>query len=176
ATIEREQGANVWITFAIREGKNREVKNVMGHLGLAVNRLIRVSFGPFQLGELVEGAVEDVKTRTLGEQLGERITAAAGADFSAPLVEREVAPVGRAETPPLSRHPVAAAKRPSKGDGPGRASFEARARARAPQDDGAKPLIKRRNIRHSDAERMGGPERARLEKRRGRRPHPGKTR
>ena len=52
AKLEREQGANVWLTFAMREGKNREVKNVLGHLGLAVNRLIRVSFGPFQLGEL----------------------------------------------------------------------------------------------------------------------------
>ena len=51
AKLEREQGANVWLTFAMREGKNREVKNVLGHLGLAVNRLIRVSFGPFQLGE-----------------------------------------------------------------------------------------------------------------------------
>ena len=61
ARLEREQGANVWLIFAIREGKNREVKNVLGHLGLAVNRLIRVSFGPFQLGDLPEGAVEEVR-------------------------------------------------------------------------------------------------------------------
>ena len=51
----------MWLTFAIREGKNREVRNVLGHLGLAVNRLIRVSFGPFQLGELADGAVEEVR-------------------------------------------------------------------------------------------------------------------
>ncbi len=50
ATLERDQGANVWLVFAIREGKNREVRNVMAHLGLEVNRLIRVSYGPFQLG------------------------------------------------------------------------------------------------------------------------------
>ena len=56
ATLERDQGANVWLVFAIREGKNREVRNVMAHLGLEVNRLIRVSYGPFQLGELAEGA------------------------------------------------------------------------------------------------------------------------
>ncbi len=56
ATLERDQGANVWLVFAIREGKNREVRNVMAHLGLEVNRLIRVSYGPFQLGELSEGA------------------------------------------------------------------------------------------------------------------------
>ena len=51
ATLDRHQGANIWLTFAIREGKNREVRNVLEHLGLRVNRLIRVSFGPFQLGE-----------------------------------------------------------------------------------------------------------------------------
>ena len=56
ATLERVQGSNLWLTFAIREGKNREVRNVLGHLGLTVTRLIRVSFGPFQLGELAEGA------------------------------------------------------------------------------------------------------------------------
>ena len=73
ATLERDQGANVWLVFAIREGKNREVRNVMAHLGLEVNRLIRVSYGPFQLGELAEGLVEEVKTRVLREQLGEKI-------------------------------------------------------------------------------------------------------
>ena len=65
ATLDREQGSNVWLTFAMREGKNREIRNVLGHLGLAVNRLIRVSYGPFQLGELPDGAVEEVKTRAL---------------------------------------------------------------------------------------------------------------
>jgi 23S rRNA pseudouridine2605 synthase len=86
AQVDREQGANVWLTFAMREGKNREVKNVLGHLGLAVNRLIRISFGPFQLGALPEGAVEEIRTRHLREQLGERIAAMAGADFSAPIL------------------------------------------------------------------------------------------
>ena len=85
ATLERDQGANVWLVFAIREGKNREVRNVMAHLGLEVNRLIRVSYGPFQLGELAEGAVEEVKTRVLREQLGEKIAVLAGADFNRPM-------------------------------------------------------------------------------------------
>ncbi|SHH91868.1 pseudouridine synthase [Bradyrhizobium erythrophlei] len=85
ATLERDQGANVWLVFAIREGKNREVRNVMAHLGLEVNRLIRVSYGPFQLGELGEGQVEEVKTRVLREQLGEKIAALAGADFNRPM-------------------------------------------------------------------------------------------
>ena len=85
ATLERDQGANVWLVFAIREGKNREVRNVLAHLGLEVNRLIRVSYGPFQLGELAEGQVEEVKTRVLREQLGEKIATLAGADFNRPV-------------------------------------------------------------------------------------------
>src|ERR1700754_1489364 len=85
AVLERDQGANVWLVFAIREGKNREVRNVMAHLGLEVNRLIRVSYGPFQLGELAEGAVEEVKTRVLREQLGEKSASLAGADFTRPM-------------------------------------------------------------------------------------------
>ena len=85
ATLERDQGANVWLVFAIREGKNREVRNVLAHLGLEVNRLIRVSYGPFQLGELAEGAVEEVKTRVLRDQLGEKVAALAGADFNRPM-------------------------------------------------------------------------------------------
>ncbi len=85
ATLERDQGANVWLVFAIREGKNREVRNVLAHLGLEVNRLIRVSYGPFQLAELEEGQVEEVKTRVLREQLGEKIATLAGADFNRPM-------------------------------------------------------------------------------------------
>jgi 23S rRNA pseudouridine2605 synthase len=85
AALEHDQGANVWLVFAIREGKNREVRNVMAHLGLEVNRLIRVSYGPFQLAELAEGAVEEVKTRVLREQLGERVARLAGADFERPI-------------------------------------------------------------------------------------------
>jgi len=89
ATLDRAQGSNVWLTFAMREGKNREVKNVLGHLGLKVNRLIRVSFGPFELADLAPGEIAEVKTRTLREQLGERVIALAGADFSAPMGPRE---------------------------------------------------------------------------------------
>jgi 23S rRNA pseudouridine2605 synthase len=101
ATLDRAQGSNVWLTFAIREGKNREVKNVLGHLGLKVNRLIRVSFGPFQLGELPVGAIVEVKTRTLRDQLGEEI--AAGADFSGPISERELPRAGGAPTAQMDR-------------------------------------------------------------------------
>ncbi len=92
AQLDRVQGSNLWLTFAIREGKNREVRNVLGHLDLAVTRLIRVSFGPFQLGELVEGQVEEVRTRVLREQLGAKLVAAAGLDFSSPIKPRAAPP------------------------------------------------------------------------------------
>jgi 23S rRNA pseudouridine2605 synthase len=70
ARIDREQGSNLWLTISLREGKNREVKRIAEHLGLTVNRLIRISFGPFALGELAEGAVEEVKRRVIADQLG----------------------------------------------------------------------------------------------------------
>jgi len=91
ADIDRVQASNVWLTFAMREGKNREVKKVLGGLGLTVGRLIRVSFGPFQLGELAPGHIAEVKTRTLREQLGPNLIARIGADLSAP---REQMPSG----------------------------------------------------------------------------------
>ncbi len=85
ATLERDNAANVWIVFAIREGKNREVRNVMAHLGLEVNRLIRISYGPFQLGEIEEGQVEEIKSRVLRDQLGDKIVAMSGAQFDKPV-------------------------------------------------------------------------------------------
>jgi 23S rRNA pseudouridine2605 synthase len=89
AAIERVQGSNLWLSFGIREGKNREVRNVLAHLGLTVTRLIRVSFGPFQLRDLAEGAVEEVRTRVLREQLGDKLIAQSGADFSTPVAAAE---------------------------------------------------------------------------------------
>ena len=82
------QGANVWLTMGLREGKNREIKRVLEHLGLSVNRLIRISFGPFELGDLAEGEVVEVRTRVLRDQLGPRLAREAGVDFDAPIVER----------------------------------------------------------------------------------------
>ncbi|HEY9056177.1 MAG TPA: pseudouridine synthase [Aurantimonas sp.] len=87
ATLDREQGSNVWLTLGLREGKNREVKRVLAHLGLDVNRLIRLSFGPFQLGDLPEGSVQEIKGRTLRDQLGDRLIEEAGADFDAPVAK-----------------------------------------------------------------------------------------
>jgi 23S rRNA pseudouridine2605 synthase len=70
AVLDRKQGRNAWLTVALGEGKNREVRKVLEHLGLTVNRLIRISYGPFQLGSLAEGAVEEVTGKVLREQLG----------------------------------------------------------------------------------------------------------
>jgi len=88
ATLDRQQGRNVWITMGLREGKNREIKNVLGALGLEVNRLIRISFGPFQLGDLPEGQVTEIRSRTLRDQLSPKMIADAGLNFDAPIIDR----------------------------------------------------------------------------------------
>ncbi len=85
ATLDREMGTNAWLTVGLREGKNREVKNILSALGLDVTRLIRVSYGPFQLADLPEGTVREIRGRTLRDQLGERLIAEAGANFDAPV-------------------------------------------------------------------------------------------
>lgn len=91
ATLDKVQGSNVWITMGLREGKNREIKNVLGALGLDVNRLIRISYGPFQLGELPEGQAQEIRGRTLRDQLGPRLIEDAKANFDAPLFDNEPA-------------------------------------------------------------------------------------
>ncbi len=143
ATLDREgsDGANIWLTFAIREGKNREVRNVLRHLGLQVNRLIRTSFGPFQLRELAEGAVEEVRTRVLRDQLGERVIAEAKCDFAAPIVER---PEEDAAEPPRRD-----ARRP-------RDSKERRGREeRGPRREGERRAERRRDDRRGERPRHG---------------------
>jgi 23S rRNA pseudouridine2605 synthase len=70
AGLDSRQGSNAWLTVSLQEGKNREIRRVMAHLGLGVTRLIRVAYGPFQLGHLPRGAVEEVPAKVLREQLG----------------------------------------------------------------------------------------------------------
>ena len=70
AGLDSRQGTNAWLTVSLKEGKNREVRRVLQHLGLTVTRLIRVAYGPFQLGTLPKGAVEEVNAKVLREQLG----------------------------------------------------------------------------------------------------------
>ena len=69
-TLDRQQGANAWATVALREGKNREIRRAMESVGLSVNRLIRISYGPFQLGQLKPGEVQEIRPRILRDQLG----------------------------------------------------------------------------------------------------------
>ena len=70
AQIDRQMGSNAWLTVVLREGKNREIRKIMEHLGYPVSRLIRISFGPFKLNQMEEGDVEEVKTNILRDQLG----------------------------------------------------------------------------------------------------------
>lgn len=69
ATFEKQQGSNVWLNMALKEGKNREIRNVLEHLGLSVNRLIRLSYGPFQLGTMKENEVREITQKVLKEQI-----------------------------------------------------------------------------------------------------------
>ena len=117
ASLDREQGSNAWLTIGLREGKNREVKNVLGALGLDVSRLIRISYGPFQLGDLAEGAVQELKGKALRDQLGERLISEAGANFEAPIVnEFSNKPVVRSREPEPEA-PARRERRPEPGEG-----------------------------------------------------------
>jgi 23S rRNA pseudouridine2605 synthase len=96
AALERRQATNAWLLIGLREGKNREIKRVMEHMGLAVTRLIRVSFGPFQLGDLPSGEVREIKGRVLRDQLGPRLAADAGIEIARrPVVQKQVANSGQ---------------------------------------------------------------------------------
>ena len=111
ASLDREQGSNAWLTLGLREGKNREVRNILGSLGLDVTRLIRISYGPFQLDDLPEGHVLEIKGRVLRDQLGERLVEESGANFDAEIakpfsnrpVQREASREERAERPKFTR-------------------------------------------------------------------------
>ncbi len=116
--LDRQQGANVWITVGLREGKNREIRRAMAELGFDVNRLIRISYGPFRLGELKAGEVEEVRPRVLRDQLG-----------------LEAATEGHAEPKPLAKRK----KRPGKSIAKTGASPD-----RRPQRPGARPSRPRR--------------------------------
>jgi 23S rRNA pseudouridine2605 synthase len=141
ARLDREQGSNAWITMGLREGKNREIKRVLEHLGLAVNRLIRVSFGPFELGDLGEGEVAEVRTRVLRDQLGAKLAREAGADFDAPIVNR--APPVEPPREERRRPPEASGKTP-------RASFDRR-REEAPRRGPPPPSTPERKRKHVSA-------------------------
>ena len=69
AGLDAKKGENTWLTVSLREGRNREIRRVMAHLGLDVTRLIRIAYGPFQLGTLPRGGMDKEPNRVLREQL-----------------------------------------------------------------------------------------------------------
>ncbi len=172
AVFDRAQGANCWLTMGLREGKNREVKRVLEHIGLEVNRLIRLSFGPFQLGELPEGGVAEVRTRVLRDQLGEALAAQAGVDFR--IAEEVTSPPRETDGGPRkadgqragpSARPTSPGRRaasPTAGRAPPAPTREGRpARARTDERDDAPPAKRQRPTagprRHVSALRAASP-------------------
>jgi 23S rRNA pseudouridine2605 synthase len=158
AKLDREQGANAWLTLGLREGKNREIKKILEHLGLAVNRLIRVSFGPFELGDLPEGEVMEVRTRVLRDQLGVKLAKEANVDFDTPqIVAIESPPEGRPGERPRTRSGAPRENRGPKrampgrfdrGAGRGEKRFEGDA---APRREPPKPSTPERRRKHISA-------------------------
>ena len=84
AKLVSQKKDNCWIDIGLREGKNREIKRVLEHFNMKVTRLIRTSYGPFQLGELPKGEIKEVARRVLRDQIGVRLTGVAGLDFTSP--------------------------------------------------------------------------------------------
>lgn len=117
-TIDRQQGANAWLTVGLREGRNREIRRAMNAIDLYVNRLIRVSYGPFRLGNLEPGQVEEVKARVLRDQLGEIATdeAAAEGPRKRPAMTRVRG--GKAAPATSERAATATAARPARAERP----------------------------------------------------------
>jgi 23S rRNA pseudouridine2605 synthase len=142
AVVDRMQGSNVWLVVGLREGKNREVKRVLESLGLKTNRLIRISYGPFQLGDLADGEVREIRGRVLRDQLGPALADRARADFEAPvraLQQPKAAPPSRGAHQPkrgASKEPKGSASRG--GHPPNRGASSQPPKASAPPR-GARP-------------------------------------
>lgn len=125
--LDRHQGANAWLTVGLREGKNREIRRAIDSLGLIVNRLIRVSYGPFRLGDLEPGQVEEVKARVLREQIG---GSGEEEDAPAPRLRSKGRPDVKAEATPSPKAAPTVVKRKPRPQG----------LAPAPETDGGRPL------------------------------------
>ena len=132
--IDRHQGANAWLTIGLREGKNREIRRAMFAIGMTVNRLIRVSYGPFRLNEMEPGDVEEIKARILRDQLGA-------------LISGQIEDASEVPTKPKSRVRTTSRTagdddRPARSTGPRpmrTTPGDRPVRGTAPRDDTAKP-------------------------------------
>ncbi|GAA6189110.1 pseudouridine synthase [Litorivita sp. NS0012-18] len=143
-SLDRQQGANAWLTVGLREGKNREIRRAMEAIGLSVNRLIRISYGPFQLGDLKPGAVEEVRRKTMRDQLGLSIEEIAPLEGKPPAraVRRGGAKgAGKPSGKPAGKSPSAAqaGAAGSGGKSAGGRFAKAAGRGRAARDDGDAP-------------------------------------
>ncbi|SFG54902.1 pseudouridine synthase [Methylobacterium gossipiicola] len=139
ATLDRSSGDNLWLTLGLREGKNREVKRILEHLGLAVNRLIRLSFGPFQLGDLEAGLAEEIRTKVLKEQLGPSLSEQAGVDFESPVRE-PIAPFGSPKQ--QAKQPARSASAAQRREFDGGEARPPRGAGRDPSRGGDRPVFK----------------------------------
>ncbi|HCV49213.1 MAG TPA: pseudouridine synthase [Rhodobiaceae bacterium] len=141
--VERQQGGNVWLTISLREGKNREVKKLLSYVGLEVNRLIRLSFGPFQLGNLETGAVEEIPRRVLRQQLGS--TWSDIAEGRVPQVKpktRSKQTADRPEKKPARALNKPVSKSPSKSD----TTFKAKSHKEKSQSDNPPKNLPEKNV------------------------------
>jgi 23S rRNA pseudouridine2605 synthase len=146
ARLDSQQASNAWLTFALQEGKNREIRQVCRHLGLQVSRLIRVAYGPFQLGSLPESALEEVPQKALKEQLGAviaalaepapkgpRTTTALGPDYVAPEAPPARGTRGRAKRPFERVEKPAGGDKPARKRGPQRGGWSPQEASTAPE-------------------------------------------
>jgi 23S rRNA pseudouridine2605 synthase len=134
--LDRIQGANAWLTVGLREGKNREVRRAMTAINLTVNRLIRVSYGPFRLGDLTPGEVSEVKGRVLRDQLGQRETPE-DAVAPSPRVRPSGPRISKPGAKPMPRADAKAATRPG-----AKSATGTRAPARSAGDFATDPAAK----------------------------------
>lgn len=130
--LDRIQGANAWLTVGLREGKNREIRRAMSAIGLTVNRLIRVSYGPFRLNELQPGQVEEVRPKVLRDQLGE----IGAAEVEPPVRSSRAATGGKVTRAPRSGSP----ERLPEGDGLRQLSQSWQDATRPRSAEGGKPV------------------------------------
>lgn len=129
-TLDRQQGANAWVTIGLREGKNREIRRAMEDIGFHVNRLLRISYGPFQLGDLKPGQVEEVRRKVMRDQLG----------LQSPDEPPELRPTRNRKSAPGKGKPLPARGKPGPAAPKGRKAADPSARVRGkPEKPGGRP-------------------------------------
>jgi 23S rRNA pseudouridine2605 synthase len=148
-TIDRQQGANAWLTVGLREGKNREIRRAMQDVGLTVNRLIRISYGPFQLGDLKQGEVDEIRRKVMRDQLG---LDAGAADEPAATPKGKT--VKRGERPPR-KEPIS--RKPSE---QGRTRNMARSEADRKANTKAEPVGRGKGATKTFGKQHGRPDRS----------------